>query len=154
MVRGPPGRAAEFNLVRKPDVCAMPMSDSTRSGHIDQVNTLWNGDSLMTISYDPTIINEFAERLYARANTVAVSYTLWGIGIGLSTGYVVAGLLGEADRGRMPYEGLCILLLGGIAHSIGRERAFQLKLRAQMVLCHVAIEENTRVTVAAERAYA
>ena len=108
----------------------------------------------MTISYDPTVIHEFAERLYARANTVVTSYTLWGIGIGLSMGYIVSGLLGEVDRGRMPYEALCILLVGGIAHSIGRERAFQLKLQAQMALCHVTIEENTRAAVAAEGAYA
>ena len=107
----------------------------------------------MTISYDPTIINEFAERLYARANTVAVSYTLWGIGIGLSTGFVVSGLLGEVNRGRMPYEALCILLFGGIAHSVGRERAFQMKLQAQVALCQVTIEENTRAAVPAERAF-
>ena len=98
----------------------------------------------MAVSYDATIIYAGVERLYARANTRIATYTLLGVGIGLSIGYVIAGLLGEFDGGRMPYEALCILLFGGIGYSLGRDRAFVLRLRAQIALCQVKIEENTR----------
>jgi hypothetical protein len=98
----------------------------------------------MAVLYDETIIHAGVERLYARANTRIATYTLLGVGIGLSMGYVLAGLLGEVAEGRMPYEALCILLFGGIGYSIGRERAFVLRLRAQTALCQLKIEENTR----------
>ena len=102
----------------------------------------------MAVIYDRTIIHAGVERLYARANTRIATYTLLGIGIGLSIGYVLAGLLGEVATGRMPYEGLCTLLLGGMGFSIGRERAFLLRLRAQTALCQLKIEENTRAASA------
>ena len=80
----------------------------------------------MAVIYDRTIIHAGVERLYARANTRIATYTLLGVGIGLSIGYVMAGLL------------------GGMGFSIGRERAFVLRLRAQTALCQLKIEENTR----------
>ena len=98
----------------------------------------------MAVMYDETIIYTGVERLYARANTRIATYTLLGVGIGLSIGYVMAGLLGEVAEWRMPYEALCILLFAGIGFSIGRERAFVLRLQAQTALCQLKIEENTR----------
>jgi len=102
----------------------------------------------MAVIYDETIIYTGVERLYARANTRIATYTLIGVGIGLSIGYVIAGLLGEIAQGRMPYEVLCILLFGGIGFSIGRDRAFVLRLQAQTAVCQVKIEENTRAASA------
>ena len=98
----------------------------------------------MAVTYDGAIIQTFVERLYWRANNAVATYTLLGVGIGLSVGYILAGLLGEVARGRMPYEALCILLFGGIAYSVGRERAFALRAQAQIALCQIRIEENTR----------
>jgi len=98
----------------------------------------------MAIVYDETIIYTGVERLYARANTRIATYTLLGVGVGLSIGYILAGFLGEIAQGRMPYEVLCILLFGGIGFSIGRDRAFVLRLQAQTALCQLKIEENTR----------
>ena len=103
----------------------------------------------MAVVYDETIILAAVERLYATANTRVATYALLGVGIGLSIGYVIAGLLGEVARGRMPYEALCVLLFGGMGFSIGRDRAFVLRLRAQIALCQVKIEENTRAASAA-----
>ena len=98
----------------------------------------------MAVVYDGTIIYAFAARLYARANTVTARYTLLGIGFGLSLGYVVASRLGEGAVGRMPYEALSTLLFGGSGFSVGRDRAFALRLQAQTALCQLKIEENTR----------
>lgn len=98
----------------------------------------------MAVTYDATIIQTFVERLYRRANNAIATYTLLGVGIGLSVGYILAGFLGEVARGRMPYEALCILLFGGIAYSVGRERSYALRVQAQLALCQTRIEENTR----------
>lgn len=99
----------------------------------------------MTVTYDGAIIQTFVERLYRRANNAVATYTLIGVGIGLSVGYILAGLLGEMARGRMPYEGLCILLFGGIAYSVGKGRALALRVQAQLALCQMRIEESTRL---------
>ena len=54
----------------------------------------------MAVTYDGAIIQTFVERLYRRANNAVATYTLLGVGIGLSVGYILAGLLGEVARGR------------------------------------------------------
>ena len=99
----------------------------------------------MAVTYDAAIIQAFVERLYRRANNAVATYTLLGVGIGLSLGYILAGLLGEVARGRMPYEALCILLVGGIAYSVGRGRAVALRAQAQIALCQLRIEATTRL---------
>lgn len=98
----------------------------------------------MVVTYDATLIHTHVARLYRRANNAIVTYTLFGVGFGLTVGYVLAGLLGEVARGRMPLEGLCILLFGGIAWSVGRDRACALRVKAQLALCQTRIEGNTR----------
>ncbi len=98
----------------------------------------------MAVTYDAALIHTHVEGLYRRANNAIVTYALLGVGFGLSVGYILGGLLGEVARGRMPYEGLCILLFGGIAWSVGRDRAFALRVKAQLALCQTRIEENTR----------
>ena len=100
----------------------------------------------MAVSYDPTIVQTFVERLYRRANNAIATYTLVGVFAGLSAGYILAGLLGEVARGRMPYEGLCILLFGGIAYATGRDRSFSLRAQAQIALCLMRIEAGTPAT--------
>ena len=96
----------------------------------------------MAVPYDPTIIQAFVERSYRRANNAIAAYTLIGVFGGLSVGYILGGLLGEVARGRMPYEGLCILLFGGIAYAIGRDRSVFLRVRAQIALCQMRIEAS------------
>lgn len=98
----------------------------------------------MPVAYDASLIHTHVERLYRSANNAVVTYALCGVGFGLSVGYILAGLLGEVARGRMPYEGLCILLFGGIAWSVGRDRAFALRVKAQLALCQTRTEERTR----------
>ena len=98
----------------------------------------------MAVTYDGAMIRSFVERLYRRANNAVATYTLLGVGLGLSVGYILAGLLGEVSTGRMPYEALCILLFGGVAYSTGRDRALALRVQAQIALCQIRIEEQTR----------
>lgn len=89
--------------------------------------------------YDPAIIQKFADRLYAQANTVIVLCSLVGVAGGGVGGYVVAT---PATKSTCAVIGGVIFGLLGLA--IGSGRAFLLKLQAQVALCQKQIEENTR----------
>ena len=93
------------------------------------------------MSFDPAVIQQFADALYRRAGTIVIFYAL------------VAGLLGgalgaaggQATGLGAPVGGLALLVLGALlGAAAGREKAFSLKLQAQTALCQVAIERNTR----------
>ena len=102
----------------------------------------------MSVAYDPQIIRSFAQKLYTRAERmVAFSTLLWtfmgfvgGIGFGILAkmegGSSILGLVGAAFGAAFGY-------------AWAQGRAFALKLAAQQALCQVAIEQNTRVQVAA-----
>jgi hypothetical protein len=96
------------------------------------------------MGYDPEVVEEFAQRLYARAHRLAVISTV----LGLVSGAV---LLGAMARG----VGTGELLIGGaigaiLGHAIGRERGFSLRLQAQTALCQLQIERNTRGLLTAD----
>jgi hypothetical protein len=92
--------------------------------------------------YDSKIIIEFANRLYARAGAVIVSYGALGAVIGAVVGaFVAANLLGSPPPiGALIGGAICCVL--GVR--VGQEKAFQLKLQAQTALCQLQIERNTR----------
>lgn len=89
----------------------------------------------MAVIYDPAVIQEFADRLYAKANGIIRSYIIMGVILlcfgGLATGEVVLGAIGA--------------VIGGVVgYSMGKEKAFSHKLQAQTALCQVQIEKNSR----------
>ena len=87
--------------------------------------------------YDPRVIEAIANRLYAQADNIIAFWTLVcaaGIGFfcyvglgGSTTGGVVGGIVGAL-----------------IGCAIGSEKALRIKFEAQMALCQVEIERNTR----------
>jgi Glycine zipper len=87
------------------------------------------------MSYDPAIVQSFADNLYRRAASIIASATVLGALLGFAVGAAV-------------FPSVAALLAAGIGaavgYSIGRERAFRLKLDAQVALCQVQIEKNTR----------
>lgn len=87
------------------------------------------------MQYDSKIIQEFAARLYQKANSVIAIYTILGLVIGLAVGAMVG-------KGAGAMVGAAIL--GIIGFMIGTDRAFQYKLQAQTALCQVEIEKNTK----------
>ena len=100
-----------------------------------------------SIQYEPAIIREFASKLYAEANRVillwAILLAVPGAGIGGAIGYNLAGWGAKAAGGVL--GGLLGLgVLGGLGRYIGERKAFILKLQAQLALCQVAIEENSK----------
>lgn len=87
------------------------------------------------ITYDPEVIRTFAQRFYERAALLVFMYTAAGMVIGATAGKFSFGTTGMWVTGAV--AGVVGLLLG-------TQRAFLLKLEAQMALCQLAIEANTR----------
>ncbi len=102
--------------------------------------------------YDPEIIQKFADRLYARANSIIATWTTLGALVGGVGGYALAAWWVSSQTaypgggGTMHLPGLLAgAILGGVVgFMIGQEKAFLLKLQAQTALCQKKIEENTR----------
>jgi uncharacterized membrane protein YeaQ/YmgE (transglycosylase-associated protein family) len=90
-------------------------------------------------SYDQTILQEMADRLYAQAARVVATWTFLGAVAG-----VIAGLL---KGGHEPLGWIILgVVVGGVAgFLLAQNRAFMLKLQAQTILVQVQIEQNTRL---------
>ena len=108
------------------------------------------------IAYDPRVIQKFADRLYRRALLVMIASTVFGVLSGGVLGLVVCldaiGPAWERDNSAAS-GGLVVGLVGGLLGAVifglggflaGWKRAFWLKLQAQIALCQLKIEENTR----------
>ena len=97
------------------------------------------------ISYDAAVIQEFASRLYRRASSIIATSILAGILLGLVLGSL---LLSQLMHVNGPALGVLVLfscLFSGLAgFSVGLEKAFKLRLEAQIILCQVQVEKNTR----------
>lgn len=92
----------------------------------------------MSIRYDPQILQKFADRLYSQADSVILICVILGAAIGGFGGFDMGGIVGAV---------VGLLILGALGFAVGLSIAFQLKLRAQSVLCQKQIEENTRKTI-------
>lgn len=85
--------------------------------------------------YDSKIIQLYAEKLYTQAVFGQIFYTLVGFFIP-----VIFGAFSE----NLEIGFFIGVLLGFGGFFLSRERAFQLKLQAQIALCQMQIEMNTR----------
>src|SRR3989442_4976245 len=100
------------------------------------------------ITYDPSVVQKFASRLYGRATSVVVTSTLGGLILGaIAGGGMVVAVKAGAPASRLSPElaiAIGALVFGVFGLARGLERAFKLKLEAQIALCQVQIEANTR----------
>ena len=91
-------------------------------------------------TYDSNLLRTLAERLNAQARSAVV--------VGIVAGAVTGGLFGfAASLIFMLSQSMLIpgAVVGGILGIVaGRRKAQALRLQAQMALCQVQIEENTR----------
>jgi uncharacterized membrane protein len=94
------------------------------------------------VEYDASIIQESAKRLYSRAASIILSSTVFGLLVGAFAGALGAVLLERRSAITMVLA-ICGLIGGLLGYQRGRERAFELKLQAQVALCQVQIEKNT-----------
>lgn len=86
--------------------------------------------------YEAKIINEFADHLYQRAGTIVLMHV---VGIGLLG--ALAGRLMQPDTMEMAVGFFVGAVIG---YYLGDNKAFILRLQAQMALCQAEIERNTR----------
>jgi hypothetical protein len=94
------------------------------------------------MTYDSKIIIEFAARLYARANAIAAAYGVVGAVLGAVVGAIAARFLLDTSPAVGALVGGAVCCAIGVR--VGQDKAFQLKLQAQIALCQVQIERNTR----------
>lgn len=88
----------------------------------------------MTVQYEEKIIQEFAQNLYASASRITVALTFLGCIIGA----VICAYINKQLAG----AGLVFGALTGFIY--GRSKGFEYKLKAQLALCQLQIEKNSR----------
>jgi hypothetical protein len=113
-------------------------------------------------TYEPQFLEEFADRLYKQAAEI-ISQAVVG---GIVGGFLVGALFGAgvgivltalnrtpAPSGDIPsivssggvIAGCLFAIVGGvIGYFTGKEKSFELRLKAQQALCQLQIEKNTR----------
>jgi hypothetical protein len=96
-------------------------------------------------TFRPEIIEKFANRLYARSAGVIVASTLIGVVLGYVVDPFIQSSLPPKISTALPSWSSAVLfgILGALQ---GFERSSLLKLQAQIALCQLQIERNTRST--------
>jgi hypothetical protein len=92
-----------------------------------------------TTLYDSGIIERFADKLYSRAATIVFLYTFVGLIFAAGALFAVRQSFQNDAAGW-----IAGVVTVAIAFYLGQQRAFQLRLQAQVALCQVQIEKNTR----------
>lgn len=92
--------------------------------------------------FDESVIVEFADMLYRQAASIVIVYTMVGalVGAGIGAGLGTALRIGSV----MVAVVVGAVVVGMAAYQSGRQKAFALRLQAQVALCQVQIEANTR----------
>src|SRR4051794_20777974 len=98
----------------------------------------------MAVTYQPEVIEQFAERLYAEARMIIVKYALvWGIVAAIAAlALVTSNKDLKGATGTFAIAGFAAGALGGGV--IGYGKSFLLRLQAQQALCQLQTEKNTR----------
>jgi hypothetical protein len=100
-------------------------------------------------SYDPRVIEQFAENLYRKASAFVAGSVVVGAALGAAFGAVPLTSLG--DSWPIPsIFGFATLLAGGvfggvIGYVIGDTRSFGYRLQAQSALCQLQVERNMAI---------
>ncbi|MBI2727152.1 MAG: hypothetical protein HYX42_12990 [Polaromonas sp.] len=96
-------------------------------------------------AYDSEILEQFADRLYAKASTVVLKCIFVWLFLGLIAGGALVGWIKPSDAvGVLFVVGFSSFMFAMIGYFTGNGKAFELRLEAQRTLCYVAIERNTR----------
>lgn len=99
------------------------------------------------VTYDPSIIQEFARRLLKQAASAVLSSVILGLMLGAGLG---AGVAADAPESS-PSLLVSAIVFGLLGWKLGRDRAFTLRLQAQTALCQMQIELNTRISAHASQ---
>lgn len=97
------------------------------------------------VSYDPSVIESFAETLYAQAKWIMIRYAIGFAVVGFLVGFIPLAISSKEVGSALLAGGLVAFAGLLIGTSNGRAKAFALRLQAQQALCQVQVEKNTRV---------
>lgn len=101
------------------------------------------------MKFDPTVVETFTRRLYWQATKIVVKSVLtyafvgWGGSMGA---YYYLPAAWAHDYG-VPMIVVTTVLCALIGWSVGSDKAFALRLQAQILLCQLQIERNTRAAL-------
>jgi hypothetical protein len=104
-------------------------------------------------SYDPRVIEQFADKLYRKASSFVAGSIVIGGALGALFGAVPLTSLGNSWPVPSAF-GFATLLVGAlcgavVGYVIGDTRSFGYRLQAQAALCQLQIERNTAFVAAA-----
>lgn len=104
----------------------------------------------MKVIYEPEVISKFADALYLKADRLVKRMTIkYGFG-GLIVGIVVGSFMSQKMNSGSMFiiaSGIIFALVTGyLGAKDGEEKAFLIRLEAQMALCQVEIEKSSRGT--------
>lgn len=91
--------------------------------------------------YDPKVQQDLADLLVVRAKRIVPVFTAMAAVVGAGIGVAIGRATGQHETISVVLWAFVIGVFGFVA---GKERAFNLKLKAQELLCQKKIEENTR----------
>ncbi len=97
--------------------------------------------------YDPAFIRAHADRLYLQARSTIAVWAIGGTIIGIMAGSMLGVLLfAIVEKIAVPatITPLFAVLSALIGYKIGKDIALDLKLKAQIALCQLKTEENTK----------
>lgn len=100
------------------------------------------------IAFDPRVIQEFADRLYAQADSIIAQSTALATLMGAAVGYMISVISHEPAQAGISTIS-CAGIAGIMGYLRGREKAFKLRLDAQLALCEIYTERNTRAVASA-----
>ena len=100
----------------------------------------------MAAQYDPDILQQYADDLYSKAKSIAVTTALIYVLVVFVISFVLVAAMPRVIPAEADLTILAISTVIGICAGVdaGRRKAFSLKLQAQQILCQRQIELNTR----------
>ena len=141
------GAAIPSAKVSEADPAAVAQPSPSLRQSASTIDELTGPTRVGEVDYDPAIIQEYADAMYRRAKWLVFISTIMG---GL-TGLIVASLIAiAASFGRGGSDPsfvflMCVAIGGFFGYWNGTQKAFWFKLAAQVALCQVEIEHNTRM---------
>ena len=104
---------------------------------------------MSSTQYDSSVLQKFADDLYGQARVAIITTALkFGL-IAFIVAAVGSSILPHSQPLNFSFDsptGLIGVVAAAVGVSVGRDRAFQLKLQAQQILCQRQIELNTRTS--------
>lgn len=92
-------------------------------------------------AYNPKVIQTYANQLYAKAALVIAFFVIVGAVLLTAVAFVLLFFTGSFIGPELVFPAIAGALLG---LGYGLQRSQEIRLHAQLALCLLAIEENTR----------